>query len=329
MLANNPIGSAPVLQLHPSRLCNLACRHCYSSSGPAAQGALPFELLSRCLEDAHALGYRQLAVSGGEPLLYPPLERLLGRARDLGMAVSLTSNGTLMTPRRWAPLAPLVDAVAISIDGTPAEHDALRDHDGAFARTLANLEAVCASGVPFGFIFTLTRHNVDSLEFVVRLALEYGARGVQVHPLTATGRAADGMQAARPDAIELGVALFEAMRLGESLGITVGVDALTLRQAICHRERLVPASPVRQLADAAPVLVVDADANVLPLTHDVAPSLWLGTLAQADLRTLAGGWLADGRGDTLAAACARTWDELTAGWTPSFYWYDEVAARTH
>ena len=83
------------------------------------------------------------------------------------------------------------------------------------------------------------------------------------------------------------------------------------------------------LADVAPVLVVDADANVLPLTHDVAPALWLGTLAQADLRALAGDWLADGRGDALAAACARTWDELTAGWTPSFYWYDEVAARTY
>lgn len=329
MLANNPLGSAPVLQLHPSRLCNLACRHCYSSSGPAADGALPFELLSRCLEDAHALGYRRLAVSGGEPLLYPPLERLLARACDLGMTVSLTSNGMLMTPRRWAPLAPLVDAVAISIDGTPAEHDALRNHDGALARTLMNLEAVSASGVPFGFLFTLTRHNLDSLEFVVQLALEYGARGVQVHPLTATGRAADGMQAVRPDAIELGVALFEAMRLGESFGVTVGVDALTLRQAVCHRERLVPECPVRQLADVAPVLVVDADANVLPLTHDVSPSLWLGTLEQTDLRTLAGDWLADGRGEALATACARAWDELTTDSTPSFYWYDEVAARTY
>lgn len=329
MIADNPIGSAPVLQLHPSRLCNLACRHCYSSSGPDARGALPIDLLTRCIGDAHALGYRRLAVSGGEPLLYPQLEALLACARGFGMAVTMTSNGMLATAQRWRPLAPLVDALAISIDGTPAEHDALRGHAGAFARTLANLGAIRASGVPFGFLFTLTRHNVDSLEFVVRLALEHGARGVQVHPLTATGRAAAGLEAARPDAIELGVALFEAMRLGESCGIAVGVDALTLRQAVCHRERLVPARPVRQLADVAPVLVVDADANVLPLTHDIAPALWLGTLAQADLRALAGDWLADGRGDALAAACARAWDELTANWTPSFYWYDEVAARTH
>lgn len=329
MTTDNPIGSAPVLQLHPSRPCNLARRQRHTSSGPDAGHALPLQLLSRCLDDAHGLGYRRLAVSGGEPLLYAPLEHLLEHARGLGMAVSLTSNGMRMTPRRWAPLAPLVDAVAISIDGTPAEHDALRGHEDAFARILMNLEAISASGVPFGFLFTLTRHNVDSLEFVVQLALEYGARSVQVHPLTAIGHAAGTMQAARPDAIELGVALFEAMRLGESRGIAVGVDTLTLHQAVRHRDQLVPASPVRELADVAPVLVVDADANVLPLTHDVAPSLWLGTLAHANLRTLARHWLDDGRGDALAKACARTWDELTTGGAASFYWFDEVAARTH
>ena len=50
-----------------------------------------------------------------------------------------------------------------------------------------------ASGVPFGLIFTLTQHNAASLDFVVRLAAEHGARSVQVHPLTLHGRAATDM----------------------------------------------------------------------------------------------------------------------------------------
>jgi len=320
---------APVLQVHPTRRCNLACAHCYSSSGPGARQRLELELLATCLEDAVVLGYRQLAVSGGEPLLYEPLGELLARARALGMLTSITSNGMLATAARWEPLAPLLDVAAISIDGTPSEHDAIRRRDGAFAATVRNLEVIRASGVPFGFIFTLTQHNVDSLEFVVRLAAEHGARSVQVHPLTLHGRAASELPGARPDAIEMAFALFEAQRLGRESGVIVHVDALMADQLLAHRAALVPARPVAELVAVAPILVVDPDANVLPLTHEVTPRLALGSLAANRLSTLARDWLAAGRGDLLAAACARTWAELTAAPdVPAAYWYDEVAART-
>lgn len=318
-----------MLQVHPTRHCNIACAHCYSSSGPDARDGVPFTRLAACLEDACALGYRQLAVSGGEPLLYPALAGLLAKARAFGMITSVTSNGLLLTPGRWAPLAPLVDVLAISIDGTPAEHDLIRRRDGAFTRTIDNLQVIRASAVPFGFIFTLTRNNADSLEFVVRLAAEQGARSVQVHPLTLHGRAATEMAEARPDGIEIAAALLEGMRLGRALGIAVHVDALTTEQLFAFRDRMVPERPVRRLTDIAPVLIVEADSSVVPLTHEVDRTLALGSLARARLTTLAHGWLDDGQGDRLAEACERTWLALTAARTcPAFYWYDEVAART-
>jgi MoaA/NifB/PqqE/SkfB family radical SAM enzyme len=318
-----------VLQVHPTRLCNIACAHCYTSSGPKAREELPLELLAACLDDAAALGYRQLAVSGGEPLLYRPLPELLARARALGMVTTITSNGMLATPARWDPLAPLLDVVAISIDGTPSEHDAIRRHEGAFARTVSNLAVVRSAGVPFGFIFTLTQHNADSIEFVVRLAAEHGARSVQVHPLTLDGRAATTLPGARPDGIELLTALVEAARLGGELGVVVHVDAVTLEQLVEYRDHLVPDRPVGELVDVAPVLVVGADGAVVPLTHEVSRALRLGSLADARLASLAREWLAAGRADMLAAACEQTWAELMETRPTAVYWYDEVAARTH
>lgn len=318
-----------MLQVHPTRRCNLACAHCYSSSGPSARQSLDLDLLSACLEDAAALGYRQLAVSGGEPLLYQGLGELLARARALGMRTSVTTNGMLATADRWHRLAPLIDVAAISIDGTPSEHDAIRRRDGAFAATVRNLEVIRESGVPFGFIFTLTQRNVDSIDFVVRLASRRGARSVQVHPLTLHGRAALEMAGARPDGIELTFALFEAARLERELGVIVHVDALSAEQVVVHRDTLVPESPVHNLVNVAPVLVVDADATVVPMTHEINPRLALGSLNDRRLSALARDWLAAGRGEMIADACARTWAELT---TPpmahALYWYDEVAMRT-
>jgi MoaA/NifB/PqqE/SkfB family radical SAM enzyme len=299
-------------------------------SGPGEREELDVELLSLCLEDAVALGYRQLAVSGGEPLLYKSLVQLLEHARSLGMVTTMTTNGMLVTPVRWEALSPLLNLVAISIDGRPEEHDAIRRRDGVFVRTVANLEVIRASHVPFGFIFTLTQNNVDSLEYVVRLAAEHGARSVQVHPLTLHGRAATTMPDARPDAIELVAALLEASRLGNDLGIVVHVDVITVAQLVKFRDHLVPDTPVARLVDVAPALIVQADGSVMPLTHEVSRAFRLGSLLDDGLASLADDWIRRGQAGKLAEACERTWAELAKGHPDSaVYWYDAVATRTH
>lgn len=326
----SPTGLAPVLQVHPTRRCNLACAHCYTSSGPRVREELAVELLSAALSDAVALGYRRLAVSGGEPLLYSPLATLLTHARRLGMVTTITTNGMLTTPERWEPLAALVDVAAVSIDGIGGDHDALRRCPGAFARTVANLATLRRSGVAFGLIFTLTQHNVDALEHVVRLAAEHGARGVQVHPLTLQGRAAEALTGARPDGIELIAALAEASRLGGALGVTVSVDAVSRQQLVAYRDHFVPGRPVRSLPAVAPILIIAADGSVVPLTHDLAPHLRLGSIVEAPLAALARAWLASDAADRLAASCAGAWTELTSDApAPAAHWYDAVANRSY
>ncbi|MBB2487760.1 radical SAM protein [Mitsuaria sp. WAJ17] len=326
-----PTGVAPIIQLHPTRLCNLACAHCYTASGPKERQQLPLALLCAVLDDAAALGYRQLAVSGGEPLLYEDLPGLLLHARRLGLLTSLTSNGLLLSPRRWAAIAPLLDRLAISVDGREATHDALRGQPGALARTLHLLAQPRATGTPFGFIFTLTQHNVDELEDVVGLAAAHGAQSVQVHPLTLHGRARDTLLGARPDGQELLAAIVEAQRLAQALqtrsGVRVQVDALSQDQIRAHRDRLVPAWPASALTTLAPVLVLQSDGQVLPLTHELPPALWLGSVHEMTLKALTARWLHSSASRRLVEALERTWQALAEGMAPAAYWYDEVAAR--
>ena len=326
-----PTGVAPIIQLHPTRRCNLACAHCYTESGPRESQSLALALLREVLDDAALLGYRQLAVSGGEPLLYESLPALLQHARSLGLLCTLTSNGLLLSPRRWAAVAPYVDRLAISVDGREATHDALRGQAGALARTLRQLAQPRSTGTPFGFIFTLTQHNVHELEDVVALAVEHGAQSVQVHPLTLHGRARQTLKEARPDGLELLAALVEAQRLAQSLqlrsGVRVQVDALSQAQIRAYRQRLVPAWPAAELTALAPVLVLQADGQLLPLTHELPSWLWLGSARDAPLKILAARWLRSSASRQLVQALERCWQELAEGEQPAAYWYDEVAAR--
>lgn len=329
MASISPTSIAPVVQLHPTRRCNLACAHCYTTSGPHNREELPAELLSQTLDAAAELGYRQLALSGGEPLLYRELREVLAHARRLGMITTVTTNGMLASGARWDALAPLLDVVAVSIDGMADEHDAMRRQRGAFAHTVRNLDVIRDSGVPFGFIFTLTRFNADSLDDVVRLAARSGARSVQVHPLTNFGRAVTDLPDTRPDAIELAVALIEAARLGAALGVAVHVDAVTREQLQSFRAHFVPSRPVRDLTAVAPVLVVNASGVVVPLTHELHPSLHMGSIRHARLDVLCRDWIASGAADRLALACEEAWTALTdAGEPAAVYWYEEVASRT-
>jgi Fe-coproporphyrin III synthase len=49
-------GERRVLQVHPTRRCNLSCLHCYSYSGPTARDELPPPLLDKLVVDAASLG---------------------------------------------------------------------------------------------------------------------------------------------------------------------------------------------------------------------------------------------------------------------------------
>jgi MoaA/NifB/PqqE/SkfB family radical SAM enzyme len=317
-----------VLQVHPSRLCNLECDHCYTMSGPGRRGALAGEQLASAVRDAAALGYDYLAVSGGEPLLYPGLGALIEAGHAAGMAVGITTNGTLPLTHRLRLLLRSVDVVAISLDGVPASHD-LRRGRSAFRRTNRTVVDAARGGVGWGAIFTLTRSNLHELEWVAQYAAAYGARFVQVHPLTLLGRAARGLTDDEPDEIELAAAMTVAHLIERRVGVPVLVDAVRADQMSVGE---CPGSPVgaRSLADSVPVLTVMPDGRVLPLHHGIHPSLALGSITDDSLASLAERWIADGHRDRLEALRARCLSALSRPEAPYVLsWPDHLAAASH
>jgi Fe-coproporphyrin III synthase len=264
--------------VHPLRRCNLSCLHCYSSSGPEVSEALPLELLTAAIGDAAAEGYNTLAVSGGEPLLYPGISELIACAHEHGMTASATTNGTLSDGRRLEAIREL-DLLAVSIDGPPASHDRMRGR-GSFDRMARRLDAVRAAGIPLGFIFTLTMQNLPELEWVARFALEHGARLLQIHPLELAGRGRR-MRSERPDEEELQWAVIEAARVQASVGagLVLHVDALPVRRLrpVCEAPDSLPFSFL-----VAP-LVIESDGALVPIEHGFDRRWSLGSLQESSL----------------------------------------------
>ena len=327
-----PTGAHKILQVHPTRRCNLRCLHCYSSSGPDEGESLNLKLLRGVVTDAHHEGYTVLSVSGGEPLLYRPLGDLLEHARAHGLATTVTTNGTLLGARYLETLRGRVDLLAISLDGVPASHDRMRGAAGAFERTRRRLEGVRAAGVPFGFIFTLTQSNLDELAWVAEFAAAEGASLLQVHPLEGVGRAQTQLLPELPDALEASYAYLEITRLQAKLGdkLRIHVDLAYRDHLLEHPERVFVGEDTGQPAErglAAYVspLVVEPDGTVVPLRYGFNRAYALGSLHDRPLRDLTEAWRQTRLGQ-FGGLCRRAFEGLGDPAAPPFVnLYDVLA----
>jgi len=135
-----------------TRNCNLRCDYCYQPRKEAT--SMPPETVRRAIQlaaegaDAH-LG---VCLFGGEPTMAPSLiEEAVSCARrecdmrSLGCYFSISTNGTLLTPRILGLLEAHDFLVQFSIDGDAAMHDRhrrFRNGRGTHGRALAGLRAL-------------------------------------------------------------------------------------------------------------------------------------------------------------------------------------------
>ena len=322
------VGESATLQIHPTLRCNLRCKHCYSASGPDITKELPIELLTNAISQAADMGYTKLAVSGGEPFLYRRLPDLLCAARDCGMLNLVTTNALLVGGRAFNPSIPYIDFLAVSLDGQPSSHNQIRCSTTAFQRMQRNLPRLEEISVPFGFIFTLTRFNAHEIEWVAAFSHERGARALQIHPLTESGRASVSMVGNAPDGLELLAALSEGARLSSLYpDLQIHVDAVDRAQLLGFREWFVPRVD-DEISLLVPTLIVDAEGTVRPLTYDIAPRFHFGSLRNQDMETLRADWDVRVR-DRFWELIDLTHRDLTRDESLlATYWYNEVAARS-
>lgn len=156
----------PVVVWNVGRQCNLHCVHCYSDSeNRTYSGELTTGEARALIDDLADFEIPVLLLSGGEPLMRPDLPLLIAYARARGLRVTLSTNGTLITPEVAGKLRALeVSYVGISLDGIGATNDMFRGHKGAFDKAMAGFRNCKEVGQRVGLRMTLTRRNARDLD---------------------------------------------------------------------------------------------------------------------------------------------------------------------
>ncbi|KPL53806.1 radical SAM protein [Prosthecomicrobium hirschii] len=157
-------ATGPVVIWNLIRRCNLLCRHCYSVSGDVHfPGEMTTAEVKAVMADLKAAGVPAIILSGGEPLMRPDLFEIARHGKDMGFAMSLSSNGALIDAAAAGRIAAAgFDYVGVSLDGIGAVHDRFRGQEGAFAASLAGIRHLSDHGVRVGLRYTMTADNAAS-----------------------------------------------------------------------------------------------------------------------------------------------------------------------
>lgn len=326
------------LQIHPTLLCNLFCKHCYSSSGPnAAKAELDVDTLSNVITDANKLGYTVVSFSGGEPLLYDDLAILLAHAKSLKMVTTITTNATTLSKETLQELSAHLDLVAISLDGPPQIHNEIRGSNYAFDNLLVGLDKIRESGIRFGFIHTVTRQNWEHLLWVAEFAYENGASLLQIHPLEIDGRAYSMMpsDSLDDDALARVYLLTLALKSRFKSSLKIQYDAAS-RDDIMKNPELVYCSELEfdsnnvTLADLLNFLVVRSDGSVLPIAYGFSKQYELCNIKNTRLSGIWPAYLQEGRYKIFRNLCKRVFKEIAVpSDLPFFNWYELLMRRSH
>lgn len=135
-----------VLMLEPLFACNLRCEGC---GRIREYRHVKNERLSLedCLTSAQECDAPIVSICGGEPLLYPELDRLVNGLIAQGRHIYLCTNALLVD--RWMDRLPRSSRLTwnIHLDGMEATHDAITQQPGAFRTVIHNIERLKRAGM--------------------------------------------------------------------------------------------------------------------------------------------------------------------------------------
>ncbi|MBF0433670.1 MAG: radical SAM protein [Fibrobacteria bacterium] len=188
--------------LELSYACNLHCFHCYNHR--QQQEELTIEQIVRALKQLADLGCLQLMVSGGELFCRDDWRAILEKARELGFALNLFTNGTLITEDVALVLKKLgVLEVNVTLFSADANiHDKVTGVPGSHVLTLKGLAALQKAGLRTRVQCLLMKQNLAGYQKLKTVAERYNAQcyfSVNLMPRTPVDSDVFGQRLERAD----------------------------------------------------------------------------------------------------------------------------------
>lgn len=178
--------------------CNIkTCKQCYASDFFDSDATdMPKEDAFKIIDKLAAMDTVSIFWSGGEPLIrIDDVCECIQYARSRGIASSLVTNGTMLTPENVQKLKTAgLPIVYVSFDGASKEsNDAIRG-EGTFEKAVQGMKNVKAAGMMCSTLITATKTSWKEMEAMYKLAEEIPLNGFNVLNFLPAGAGASNFE---------------------------------------------------------------------------------------------------------------------------------------
>jgi MoaA/NifB/PqqE/SkfB family radical SAM enzyme len=178
--------------------CNLRCQMCGQWGERGSLKGLPpsetkvyieMPLIERLIDEIKGL-HPTITLFGGEPLLHPQWEGVVGAIKGAGLRCNMITNGILLRKRADEAVRLGLDEVIFSLDGPAGVHDAIRGGEGVFNKALEGFQHLQAAKERYGkkrplvnINTVIWEQNHALLGDIVKAAASFGAETITFHHL--------------------------------------------------------------------------------------------------------------------------------------------------
>lgn len=236
MRAHRPPFVLKEVKLEVTHKCTLDCIHCSSEATPSCSREMPLDKANRLLDELLALRVKEIAFSGGEPLLWAGLCDAVRKCADGGVAPSIYTSGSIDGCAGAMSMLKTNGAGQIIFSLFAARHDAhdwITRRTGSFERTVTAIDAALQIGLRVELHFVPMSDNYEELPHLIDFASHRRLDRLSVLRFVPQGRGA----------IEPSMALTYAQNLELRRMINAGRAKMDIRAGSPYNFLLVNESP--------------------------------------------------------------------------------------
>jgi len=168
--------------------CPNRCAHC-ALPDTHRRLSLTHAQMEHIVSQALDMGATSIVLDGGEPMLYPEVEKIPAMVDERAICTMFTSGSGATRERLEALARAGLYSVHVSLDSPiEEEHDAMRGREGVFEDARRCVRYARRAGLLCDIYVVLSRDNVHHLPSLYELAQRWGAHELSLYEIVPTGR---------------------------------------------------------------------------------------------------------------------------------------------
>ena len=179
------------LKIEVTHKCQLACVHCSNEGSPSNDKTISLEKCIEIINEATEIGVEKISFSGGEPLIWPHINKVVEIAKSKNMFTTIFTSGYAPNAKECLiglKTVGLSKAIFSVYSSNKIQHDQITRKKGSFEKTLDVIEFANSISLETELHFVAMTHNYMQLAEVAKLAKEKGVTTISVLRFAPQGR---------------------------------------------------------------------------------------------------------------------------------------------